>query len=196
MDERRAAAVGNAERESLKKELGIGKEKVIVYTGRLIASKGVDYLIRGLHGVREPTVCIIVGEGKERGRLERLARDEQVNVRFTGFRKDVNRFLSLADVFVLPSLSESLNYSMLEAATAGVPIVVTDLGIIPPGAAFIVGKRDSAAIAGAITTVLSQPKLAAQKVAQAKLFAGKFDWDEAAHHYRSVLKRVCRKEGL
>ena len=81
-----------------------------------------------LRHVRPLLRTLIVGEGPERGRLEELARafELQEFVRFLGHRDDVPRFLSGADMLVLPSLYEGLPNVALEAMRFSKPVVATD----------------------------------------------------------------------
>ncbi|MBN3037065.1 MAG: glycosyltransferase family 4 protein [Candidatus Diapherotrites archaeon] len=141
----------------------------IVFVNRLIKVKGLEYLLRALKGLPFEYTCIVVGDGPQRKEYESLARRLGVNAVFTGFREDVNRFLSIADVFVLPSLSESLSYSMLEAMHMGVPCIVTGIGIASEKEAVIVPARDAKALA---TALITRPKARPG----AKQYAGSFGW--------------------
>ncbi|MBU0530837.1 MAG: glycosyltransferase family 4 protein [Candidatus Aenigmatarchaeota archaeon] len=163
------------------------KGKIIVFTGRLTKAKGIEYLIRGLKGT-----CFIVGDGPERSRLEKIAKQEKANVIFTGFRKDINRFLSIADAFVLPSFSESLNYSMLEAAYMHVPIISTDLGILPKNAFIPIDKKSPKSITNAIEK-LHDPELRKNITKNAYEFTKQFDWNIAAKNYYQVLKSIVKE---
>jgi glycosyltransferase involved in cell wall biosynthesis len=176
---------------SVKKEFEI-KGKVIVFTGRLIKVKGIEYLLRALQLLKSQYTCFIVGDGPQRNELEKLAKKLDVNVIFTGFRGDVNRFLSIADVFVLPSISESLNYSMLEAAYMKVPIVVTDLDIIPKDSAIVVHKKNTKEIAIAINTIFTNKKLREKIIKNAKRFSNGFEWEKTAKEYFNVIKNITR----
>jgi glycosyltransferase involved in cell wall biosynthesis len=107
-----------------------------IVVARLIPQKRVDLAIRALGELEragEPVVLTIVGEGPERGALERLAAEtlRRSRVRFTGARSavEVARELALADVMVFPARGEGLGLSALEGLMAGVPVVAcTDGG--------------------------------------------------------------------
>ncbi len=73
---------------------------------------------------------VYVGDGPQRGAMERLAEDLGVEdrVRFVGVRTDVADLLHAADVFMLSSLSEGISVTLLEAMAAKLPIVATDVG--------------------------------------------------------------------
>ena len=107
---------------------------------------------------------------------------------FTGFRKDVNRYLSIADVFVAPSISESLNYSMVEAAYMKVPIIVTDIKILPSDCGRLVS--DSDAIVYAICSVFEDVEATSKMVVNAYEFSKKFDWDVAGAEFVNVFEKL------
>jgi glycosyltransferase involved in cell wall biosynthesis len=188
LDRSRLRQPARAERERLRRRYAPDGEKIIVYTGRLMAVKGLEYLIRSLRFVRQRHVCVLVGDGPDMEKCRSLAAEEKANVVFAGFRNDVAGFLSVADAFVLPSLSESLNYSLVEAAYMGVPIVCTDIGIVSGGCAFLAEPRDERSLATAINTALSGKGRA--KSANARKYADSFDWDAAAEKYVGIIRRI------
>ncbi|MBI2086855.1 MAG: glycosyltransferase [Candidatus Zambryskibacteria bacterium] len=75
----------------------------------------------------------ILGDGEERGNLKALAKtlDISGSVKFPGYVNNVKEYLSTFDIFCLPSRSEALPYSLLEAGAAGLPVVATKVGGIP-----------------------------------------------------------------
>jgi len=108
----------------LRLELGAAPGEFLVGgVGRLARSKGFDLLIAAYlrAGVADMRL-VLIGDGRERGRLERLAAKR---VRFTGFRKDVKDCYQALDLFVTPSRSEPLGRVVLEALDAGTPVLAT-----------------------------------------------------------------------
>ena len=108
---------------------------IIISTGRLHPDKGHHYLLQALDQVKEDGIgfkCRIVGDGDLRKQLENEARELRLTqqVEFLGFRNDVDMLLKQSDIFVLPSLPESENFplSILEAMSAGLPVVATNVG--------------------------------------------------------------------
>ena len=176
--------------KSIKTQYKTEFKKVILFTGRLVKVKGLEYLIKALPMVKLHYICFIVGDGPSRKEYESLAKHIGANVIFTGFMKDVQNFLSLADVFVLTSVGgESLNYSMLEAAYMKVPIVASDLKILPGDCGIIVPKRDEKAIADAINELSENDKLKKQITENASEYAKKFSWEKAGKEYYNIIKR-------
>lgn len=111
----------------------------LLYVGRLSKEKRVDDLLHGVdilrrhHGI-EPEVAI-VGDGPERRDLEQLAAQLQLeNVHFKGlveYGPKLTAFYHWADIFVLPSIVESLGAVLAEAMACGVPVVATNVDGIP-----------------------------------------------------------------
>jgi glycosyltransferase involved in cell wall biosynthesis len=155
----------------LRGRLGIpAGSRVILTVGRLSREKGHITLLDAVARLRtlgEPHVhLLIVGEGPERLRLEARARVLGLtpHMTLTG-GLSAEPYYGLADVFVLPSLSEGSPNVMLEAWATGVPVVATTAGGIPEMAshrksALLVPPSNSAALAQALFEVLRDPGLA------------------------------------
>lgn len=185
--------ISKNEIKKLKEKYNIENKKVIIYIGRLIKVKGIEYLLKALTNINRPYICFIIGDGPEEKYLKNLAEKLNVNVIFTGFKNDINKFLSISDIFVLPSLSESLNFSMIEAAYMNIPLVVTDLGIIKKNCAVIVPKRSSISIEKAIKEIFNNQKLNKKITKNAKDFTKQFDWKIASKKYLKIIKEVTNE---
>ncbi|MGI0024406.1 MAG: glycosyltransferase, partial [Nitrososphaera sp.] len=110
-----------------------GNRPVIGTVGNLYAVKGQTYLLRACVAVAKAFpnfVLLVAGRGEQLGVLEEEARDLGIcgNVRFLGFCEDVPSLLQALDVFVLPSLSEGLPLSILEAMAFGKSVVASIVG--------------------------------------------------------------------
>ena len=104
---------------------------VLLFVGSGFATKGLDRAIRALAdlaGSGTDTVLLVVGDDKRRV-FERLAARLGVRglVRFAGGRSDVPRILEGADALVLPAYNEAAGVVILEAMSAGLPVLVTDV---------------------------------------------------------------------
>ena len=111
-------------------------KKVIIYTGRLVELKGVQFLISALSKlkkIRTDWVCWIVGEGEKQAEFQIQSRTLGLenDILFYGKRDDVPFLLSLSDVFVLPSLLENQSLAVIEAQIAERAIIVSDAGGLP-----------------------------------------------------------------
>jgi glycosyltransferase involved in cell wall biosynthesis len=140
---------------------------VVASVGRFVAFKGYVYLLeaaRLVHRVAPAVHWLLVGDGELRGELEgncrRLGIEPQVH--FTGWREDVCDLLALCDIFVLPSLGEPFGRVLIEAMAMKRAVVATDAGGVPEivddrVTGLLVPPADPAALADAITTLLSDP---------------------------------------
>lgn len=139
-----------------------GRELLLVCVGRLHASKGFDVALEALRRVVEAGVdarLSILGEGPERGALERRADELGVRprVRFKGTVPEaaVRAAMAAADIFLLPSHAEPLGVVVMEAMAMETAVIVTASGgvgeIVTPGRdGLAVPPRDPAAFAAAI----------------------------------------------
>ncbi|MDQ3812563.1 MAG: glycosyltransferase family 4 protein [Armatimonadota bacterium] len=166
-------AVGEEDVCALRMRLGIKSgESVILAVGRLSREKAHVDLVAALNHVRrwQPEMnakLVIVGEGPERRVIEQMVTALGLSERVTlvGQVKEVGAYYALADVLVLPSLSEGSPLVLLEAMAAGLPIVATAVGGVPEmvahnESALLVGARDPQALAQAIGLVLTDVQLA------------------------------------
>lgn len=106
-------------------------KETILYIGRLSNVKRVSDLIKALAKVPREAGLLVVGDGPERGSLEKLAKRLGVinQISFAGkvAYDEVPSYFATADLFVLPSLREGNPMTVLEAWAAGVPVVATDV---------------------------------------------------------------------
>ncbi|MDM5207486.1 glycosyltransferase family 4 protein [Cytobacillus kochii] len=112
------------------------RQQLLIYTGRLIKAKGVQYLITALSYVKEQNnnwVCWIIGDGEEKQHLQKRTNDYHLRnqILFLGDRNDVPSLLQQADLFILPTLSENQPLSIIEAQLSGLAIIASDVGGIP-----------------------------------------------------------------
>ena len=145
---------------------------VVASVGRFVPYKGFAVLLEAADVVRasRPDVhWLLVGDGELRGELERQCRTLSLDtqVRFTGWRTDVADLLALADLFVLPSMSEHFGRVLVEAMALGKPVVATDAGgvpeiVVPGETGLLVPPGDATAMARAICALLKDPARSAQ----------------------------------
>lgn len=100
--------------------------------GRLVPVKNYSLLLQAFARLPLSLPCrlVLVGDGSERAALSKLATELGIldRVEFAGHRDDVAQLLRAMDIFVLPSLSEGLSNTLLEAMAAGVPVIASDVG--------------------------------------------------------------------
>jgi glycosyltransferase involved in cell wall biosynthesis len=145
----------------LRAEFGAGDDDFVVGgVGRLVRSKGFDILIRAFEAAALPGAkLVIVGEGRQRRRLERMAGK---SVTLTGFRNDAKDFYQAFDLFVSPSRIEPFGRVIVEALDAGAPVVATDAqgprDIARRFPIELVPKNDVAALAEVLRRVAARPR--------------------------------------
>lgn len=164
--------------------------------------KGLDVLLRAMARLRARDARVrlrVGGQGSLREEYERMAAAlglaEQVHFLGRLPEDEMNAFFNQSSLFVLPSVSaaqEGYGLVALEAMACGVPtITTTEAGLAPiahqANAALVVPAGDEAALADAMTRVLSDPALAAQLSANGQaLIQNKFSWAAIAQEYESV----------
>jgi glycosyltransferase involved in cell wall biosynthesis len=140
---------------------------MVLFIGRLVKYKGLEYLLRAMVGVRAS--LHVVGEGPMRRALERICHDLQLDdtAHFAGIvtDDDLTVYLHACDLLVLPSIgnNEAFGLVQLEAMACGKPVVSTNL---PTGVPYVnlhgetgivVPPRDSEALRSAILELLRNP---------------------------------------
>lgn len=169
IDINKRVLVSKDDKRELKARLGIANERIILFVGRLVFYKGLDYLIKALKDIN--AILIIIGYGELKDQLKKVATTLEVEnkILFLGQvpEDELPIHYSIADVFVLPSINggEAFGLVQLEAMSFGLPVVNTDL---PTGVPFVsihnetgltVPPRDSVALANAINTILENDEL-------------------------------------
>jgi glycosyltransferase involved in cell wall biosynthesis len=120
-----------ASRIEVREELGISQDAVVaLLAARMRPVKRVPDFVRVVRSARDERpelVAVIAGDGDDRALVERLA-DGDPAIRVLGHRDDIPRLLAAADVFVLSSDAEALPMAILEAMSAGLPVLATSSG--------------------------------------------------------------------
>ncbi|HEX9648974.1 MAG TPA: N-acetyl-alpha-D-glucosaminyl L-malate synthase BshA [Cyclobacteriaceae bacterium] len=119
-------------KDHFKKAICPNDEKLIVHTSNFRKVKRVDDAVRVFSKIREqiPAKLLLVGDGPERASVEQLCRELGYydEVRFLGKLEAVEEVLSVSDLFLMPSESESFGLAALEAMACEVPVVASNAG--------------------------------------------------------------------
>jgi L-malate glycosyltransferase len=131
--------------------------------------KGLNFLIEAaslIPNAKEKLRFVIVGNGDCLPELKALAQAKGLRdiFQFVGFHTNISQYMNAFDIFALPSLSEGLSSSILEAMAASLPIVATKAGGIPElvqngDNGLLVEPADPAALARAIQYLVDNPEI-------------------------------------
>lgn len=173
-------------------------EPVVVTVGRMHPVKGHDVLLQAITLVREqiPAVQLrLIGDGPGRQATEEQIRElgleDTVVLLGTQLAEDVRDELRRAAVFVLPSRSEGMPLSLLEAMAVGCPVVATTVGGVSDllsGSGIEVAPEDPTALAEALVSILRDADLRQRAAAAAMKRAEGFSWDRSVDAYEALLQ--------
>ncbi len=191
-------------RAAVRAELGLGDGLVGVIVARIDRLKGHRILVEALKILKERGVgltVLIAGDGPERADMEKYAEQNGLDgnsVRFLGFRDDVADLLAASDLFLLPSLTEGMPLSVLEAMAQRLPIVATSVGGIPELVrdgvhGLLVPTNDPAALADAVGKLANDPSMrAAMGESGYNRVKDDFSFAQMARRYEDLYFRFCR----
>ncbi|MFY7944326.1 MAG: N-acetyl-alpha-D-glucosaminyl L-malate synthase BshA [Crocinitomicaceae bacterium] len=121
--------------EHMRRKYACDGEYILCHVSNFRKVKRVDDVLRVFAKVNaeKPSKLILVGDGPERYNCERICRELNLcdRVIFLGKVRDTSHVLEIADVFLLPSETESFGLAALEAMAVGVPVVSSNTGGIP-----------------------------------------------------------------
>lgn len=184
----------------------------IISVGRFVERKGFVYLIEAVSLLikKYPNILVeIVGDGPDKGTLEKLIRELGVenHIKLIGniSNNELLHLYNKSDLFVLPAIidskgdTEGLGVVYLEAMACKTPVIGTNVGGIPDiiinnQNGLLIPQKDSKALSEAIEYIIKNPK-------KRKLFAKKgyetvhkkFNWSSVAREYVSLYHRVLSK---
>lgn len=122
-------------KEHFKKMLAPRGERILAHVSNFRKVKRVEDVIKMFQKVHEkiPSRLLMIGDGPERQQVEDLCHKLGIcnDIRFLGKQEQMEEILSIADLFVLPSESESFGLAALEAMACGVPVISTNVGGLP-----------------------------------------------------------------
>jgi L-malate glycosyltransferase len=122
-------------KDHFKKAIAPNNEKILIHTSNFRKVKRTEDVVKIFAKVREkiPSKLLMVGDGGERSDCEQLCRDLGVgdDVRFLGKQDAIEEILSVSDLFLMPSQSESFGLAALEAMACKVPVVSSNAGGLP-----------------------------------------------------------------
>ena len=154
--------------QNLRKSLGLkADEIVLIAMGDLIKRKNFASAIKAIARTQNKKLkFLICGRGPELPRLQKLAKKLGVEdqVKFLGFRKDIKELLAISDIFLFTSYQEGLPRSLMEAMSAGLPVVVSrirgNVDLVEHGkGGFLHAPDDYKGLADSINLLATDPSL-------------------------------------
>lgn len=177
-----------------------GRSFVIATVGRLSEEKAQADLIDAtiaLHAQGRDVRLLIVGDGPLRAALEARAKPLGSSVLFAGLQDAPLEWLQRAQVFALPSLTEGLPISLLEAMALGVPVVASEVGSVAQalgGHGQLIAPGRVAQLAQALARVMDEPEAFRTQAANAReRFLRDYSASVMAERYKSLYRDVLRE---
>lgn len=186
-------------KDHFKKAIAPNGEKILVHTSNFRKVKRVEDVIQVFSIVSKevPSKLLMVGDGPERQNAEVLARSlcTQLDVRFLGKQEAVEELLAIADVFLLPSESESFGLAALEAMACEVPVVSSNAGGIPEvningQTGFLLEVGDVKGMAEKTLELLQDEEKLQQFKRNAFAHAQKFNIDNILPQYEAFYRKI------
>jgi glycogen synthase len=194
-----------AELRRLRSEFAAPDQKLVLLIGRLVYEKGFQFALEAMPNLIERvpgTRFLVAGSGTHEEELRRQAAELGLmdHGTFLGWIGDdvLHSLYRIADVCVVPSLYEPFGLVALEAMASDCPCIVADTGglreVVPDGSQ--VGlrfrSRDPEALAEVAAKVLSDAKLRAELISEAREHVRAFDWLDVAEQTAAVYEALVK----
>lgn len=182
--------------KEIKNELGITNELIIGYHGRIGREKDLPTLLRAFVRIKRKypnTKLLIIGSGINSITKRIDKTPGAIHVEATS---EVNKYLSVMDIYVMPSLTETTCLSVLEAMSASLAVVSTPVGYVQDyitegDNGIFFPKQDSFALSRQIELLINNPILRKKLGKNARrTVEKKFDWNKTAKEIAKILKNV------
>ena len=197
---------------SLRESIGAAGRPLILTVGGIEPRKGSDTLVRAIALMRDggldPILAVVGGHSFQDYRayrervfclLPELGLEHGRDIAMLGTVADAElpSWYAAADVFAFPSTKEGWGLAVLEAMSAGLPVVTSDLPVfreyLAPGRdALLVPVDSPAALAGALTSVLGDQQLAERLRAAGRAVAASFTWEATAAEHATIYTSLGR----
>lgn len=190
--------IDQQELQTVATKLSLKGNKIVLFTGRLITEKGVEYIVKASSKIKGEV--IIAGEGPQKKKLEDLIKTLSLtNVHLLGHYDYTTliKLYYLATVFISPAVwDEPLGLTIIEAMAAGKPVVVTRKGGVTMAVkdgynGFFVRPRNAKDIAEKVNKLLDNPVLAKKMGQRARLVVIKrFVWKKIARKFNTIYSNM------
>jgi len=188
-------------KEHFKKAISPNGEKILVHTSNFRKVKRVEDVISVfcLVNQRIPSRLLMIGDGLERSHIEKMSRDMQCHnsITFLGKQEAVEEILSVCDLFILPSETESFGLAALEAMACEVPVISSNAGGIPEVnvhgvTGYLSNVGDVADMANNAMKILENEEVLKSFKFNALQRAKEFDLDKIMNEYLEIYRRCLQ----
>ena len=200
----------------LRRRAGAAERPLILSVGGIEPRKGSDTLVRAIAALkqagRRPVHAVVGGHSFQDYRAYRdrvlaslpdlgLRLDDDVVLLGTVPDTELPSWYAAADVLAFPSTKEGWGLAVLEAMSAGLPVVASDLPVfrefLSPGRdALLVPVDDASALAEALAEVLDDPELADRLRSAARAPSERFSWPRSAAEHQAIYASLAPRHGF
>jgi N-acetyl-alpha-D-glucosaminyl L-malate synthase BshA len=192
------------DKNHFKQMLAPDGERILVHVSNFRSVKRVQDVVKIFAAVKNevPAKLLMIGDGPDRQSVEDLARGMNIygDIRFLGKQEQISEILSIADLFLLPSQTESFGLSALEAMACGVPVISTNAGGLPEinvhgKTGFLSDVGDTAAMAAHAVSILKDDDTLVHFKKAALAHARKFEKQHIIPMYEEIYRKVIAEYG-
>jgi len=192
--------------KTFRKKFTEPQSQIVLFVGRLVELKGVEYLIRSLNEIKKIDIhLIIAGNGPLKNDLEKLTSSLGLENKVTFFgqadKRELGLLHSISDVFVCPSIidsegsTEGLGLVIPEAMKSGIPVIASAVGGIIDTVknevnGLLVEEKNPKAIANAIERIISDEELMKKIIKNSKETVGEFSPNIIGKKYYKIFQKI------
>lgn len=175
------------------------RKNLVAYVGRVKKYKAIDHFIKAVARIKKKRDidAVIVGDGDAKSELVDLAKKMKLDIKFTGFVNEVDKYkvYSNARVIVQPSVKEGWGLTVIEAQSCGTPVVCADSPglrevVVDGKVGFLYPYGDIERFAERIIELMDDDIKWRKFSSAAQAWADKFSWDNAAKKIERILQRT------
>lgn len=191
----------SVDKMNYKKGLGIPETSILILSiGEMIERKNHEIIIKALGELKNPNIYYaICGKGPLKNHLYKLAKKNNLEDRilFLGFRNDIPELCNTADISAFPSLIEGLGLAGIEAMSAGVPLISSNVHgildyVIDGETGYACPPKDFHAFADAISKLVNNPLLREKMGEKCKIIARKFELNNALSEMWKIYDEILK----
>lgn len=189
-----------SKKEHFKKAICPEGEKIVTHVSNFREVKRVTDVVAAFNQILKngvPAKLLMVGDGPERPKAEQKCRELGMcnHVRFLGKQEQVEEVLSISDLFMIPSGSETFGLAALEAMSCSVPVVSSNIGGLPEvnihgETGFLCELGDIECLGSCATKILSNEDLHSKMAAAARKRAEFFEMDKVVTVYETYYGEI------